>query len=196
MRWSSLVCVVAAGLLGCSSDGDGSPSTESDAVAGDSTASDAGTDSAAVDTGATAFDTGAPVVDTGATTVDTGAPAVDSGTSSDAGGCGATVSFAKDIQPIFTASCASSSCHGGTAPKDNLNLTSGKAYAELVNVKATGTGCTTRTLVVPSNVASSYLMNKLTGVDICGAKMPKTGTISTANVDKIRTWICSGAKND
>ena len=53
-----------------------------------------------------------------------------------------------------------------------------------------------RTLVVPSNVASSYLMNKLTGVDICGAKMPKTGTISTANVDKIRTWICSGAKND
>ena len=110
--------------------------------------------------------------------------------------CGPTVSFAADVQPIFTASCAQSNCHGAR-PQASLSLEAGRSWSELVGVTSTAMACRERILVVPGSEADSYLMNKLLGTDICGSQMPKRGeSLSSAELDTIRAWICHGAAND
>jgi len=78
-------------------------------------------------------------------------------------------------------------------PAEGLNLSSSSTgYAGLVNVSSTE--CTTKKRVLPGDSANSYLMNKLTGLNMCfGSKMPKTGSISQAQLDTIQAWIDSGA---
>jgi hypothetical protein len=112
--------------------------------------------------------------------------------------CGSTtVSFASDIQPIFTASCVDAGCHTGARPKENLSLDAGKAFADLVFV-ATDQCNAERTLVVPGDVSASYLMNKLLGTDLCtGSQMPKAGqSLPSADLAAISSWICQGALNN
>lgn len=111
-------------------------------------------------------------------------------------GCGTTVSFAADVQPIFTASCNGTGCHSGVMPRGDLSLVTGKSYAELVNVASAS--CSGKLLVTPGDVSKSYLENKLTGVGICsGTQMPKAGaSLPAAQLAKIRSWICNGAKNN
>lgn len=112
--------------------------------------------------------------------------------------CGAgTVSFATDVQPIFDASCVDAGCHTGARPKASLSLDGGKAFAELVGVKTDG--CSgQRTLVVPGDPSSSYLMQKLLGTDLCsGSQMPKAGqSLASPKLATISTWICQGAPNN
>jgi hypothetical protein len=106
-------------------------------------------------------------------------------------GCGPTVSFANQIQPLFNASCTTG-CHGGKRPAGGLSLAEGAAYAELVNVTST---CSGRKHVLPGAPASSYLINKLTGLDMCsGSVMPKAGgELPSVQIELIRAWICQGA---
>jgi hypothetical protein len=109
-------------------------------------------------------------------------------------GCGPTVSFASQVQPIFTASCSANGCHsGGAKPAAGLSLVAGAAYGALVNVAASS--CTGKVRVSPSSVPNSYLMNKLTNAGICnGTQMPKTGqSLSAAELNAISGWICAGA---
>lgn len=110
--------------------------------------------------------------------------------------CGATVSFSSQIQPIFSANCATSGCHAGARPQASLDLSSGRAYANLVNV-ASAT-CSGLERVVPSRVDKSYIINKLTGVGICsGTQMPKSGgALPASQIDLVRAWICNGALNN
>lgn len=110
--------------------------------------------------------------------------------------CGPSVSFASQVQPIFTAKCATMGCHTGLVPQQGLDLSSGKAYAELVNVASSE--CSGRTRVVPGDVANSYLINKITGVNMCPntTKMPKTGSLSSTQIDTIAAWVCNGAPNN
>jgi hypothetical protein len=109
-------------------------------------------------------------------------------------GCGPTVSFASQVQPIFNGSCTSN-CHGGNRPAGGLSLASGAAYAELINVTSS---CKGRKQVAPGSPDASYIINKLTGVDMCaGSVMPKMGgELSPAQIDLIRGWICQGAPNN
>jgi len=81
-------------------------------------------------------------------------------------------------------------------PAETLSLESGKAFAELVNV-ASGQ-CGGRTLVKPGAPASSYIMDKLTGTNLCmGSQMPKAGqSLPSTQIDTIRNWICQGASNN
>jgi hypothetical protein len=77
-----------------------------------------------------------------------------------------------------------------------MDLTMGKAYSNLVNVPS---GCSDgRLRVAPGSPATSYLINKLTGVDMCsGTQMPAKGaSIPQSQIDLIRTWICLGAPNN
>jgi hypothetical protein len=108
-------------------------------------------------------------------------------------GCGPTVSFSSQVQPIFTASCANAGCHTGTRPAGKLTLASGSSYADLVNVAASSCSCRLR--VKPSAVSQSYLVNKLLGQDLCsGSQMPKAGSsLPSANLAAINGWICEGA---
>lgn len=108
-------------------------------------------------------------------------------------GCGAPVSFAATIQPIFTASCTTG-CHGGSRPSAGLDLSPGNAYAALVG-KLTS-GCRdNRVRVAAGNPSGSYLLDKLLGQNMCsGSQMPARGTsLPPAQIEAVRSWICQGA---
>jgi hypothetical protein len=78
--------------------------------------------------------------------------------------------------------------------------TQAAAYTSLVNAKASGPACGTsgETRVVPNDAANSLLYQKVSmAKPNCGAQMPFGGTpISTANQEKILTWIDQGALNN
>ena len=116
--------------------------------------------------------------------------------------CGdTTISLANDIQPIFTQSCASNGCHDGNSRPGgpgaggatSLELTAGNALQSLLD---TTTPC--GPVLVPGDPASSLLVGKLTGTELCmGSLMPKgNGSITTAQIDLIATWVCQGAANN
>jgi len=107
---------------------------------------------------------------------------------------GGPVSFSA-VAPILADNCTNNGCHVGTMPKEGLNLSASKAYAELVNVKATQ--CNDGRLLVPSNgMGASYLMQKLLGQNMCsGSRMPKADTsLPAADLALIQAWICNGAQ--
>ena len=112
--------------------------------------------------------------------------------------CGnASVSFSGAVQPIFTASCALSGCHLGATAKEGMNLASGSAYSNIVNVLAKE--CSDgRLRVKPGDPANSYVIQKLTNVNLCfGGQMPKTGgALPTSEETTIANWICEGAPNN
>jgi CHRD domain len=90
----------------------------------------------------------------------------------------AGVSFALDVQPIFTANCLLA-CHvtGGIAP---LSLQPGLAYNNIL------------TRVVPGSSATSNLIDRLTGA--IPPRMPLINApLDTASMDLIRAWIDNGA---
>ena len=97
-----------------------------------------------------------------------------------------------DIQPIWNTSCKG--CHTGGGSSGKLKLDSG--YSATVNVASSVTGYD---LIEPGDTAKSYLWHKLQGthasVGGSGATMPKSGTISKADLAIIETWINEGAPN-
>lgn len=105
--------------------------------------------------------------------------------------CGTSVSFRDEIYPIL----ASCSCHAGRGAHDPpwfLNLKG--AYEELVNKRSGSKFCSDKTLVVPGDTKSSYLLHKLEAApNICGDKMPPRGQLSASEMDKLKRWICHGA---
>ena len=110
---------------------------------------------------------------------------------------GDTVSFARDVQPIFPARCAQQiGCHGAS-PGSMLLLSSGGEYAALTNGKSTEPPCTGAPLVVPGSPDTSVLVKKLTGTSCGFSMMPLGGpALSAADIAKIRDWIAEGAPNN
>jgi len=99
------------------------------------------------------------------------------------------VSFAADVQPILTASCATAPCHAGTTPSAGMDLSAGNARAALIGVNSPNYGIVR---VVPGNSAQSLLWLKLSD-DPPGAAMPLTGSITEQERLTIRAWIDEGA---
>lgn len=64
-----------------------------------------------------------------------------------------------DIQPIFTARCATSSCHSVATHQVGLNLAPGYAYDQTVNVQAVFRPAWKR--IVPGKADSSFLIQVL-----------------------------------
>lgn len=105
------------------------------------------------------------------------------------------ISFSNQVQPIFSASCAIPGCHLGTSAQQGMDLSSGNAYNNIVNVKSIEVPSFYR--VKPSSSDSSYLYMKITGASgISGVQMPKTGSISQSQIQTIKDWIDQGAKNN
>jgi hypothetical protein len=104
-------------------------------------------------------------------------------------------SFGSDVYPIIkNHGCAGTSCHGGARPAQGLDMSSQSvAYGSLVNVASSE--CKSRKLVLPGAPASSYMLDKVKGTNLCsGSKMPKTGTgLSSAEINTVASWIGSGA---
>jgi hypothetical protein len=102
--------------------------------------------------------------------------------------------FASQVQPIFTQLCTS--CHSGSSPKANLDLSSGKAYGQLVGVPSTV--CSSLNRVQAGSTANSYLVHKVEGSGSCftGNKMPPSGGMSSTQLTTIKSWISAGAPNN
>jgi hypothetical protein len=94
----------------------------------------------------------------------------------------ATISFSKDIQPLFTASCALSGCHvsGAQVP----NLSKGFAYQALFD----------EDMIVPFDPANSELMGWLTGK--LSPVMPLGSGPNEVINEKVYNWIKQGALNN
>lgn len=118
--------------------------------------------------------------------------------------CGSgTVSFAGDVQPIFSASCASMGCHDGVgAPGGpggpggggtSLDLTVANSYQSLLEAT---TSC--GPVVAAGDPESSVIIGKLTGTEVCmGSQMPKgDAPLAPEIIDTIAIWICQGAANN
>jgi hypothetical protein len=112
---------------------------------------------------------------------------------------GPAVTFTSLYTGILMPTCLP--CHstgaGQTTGKLNLS-TQGLAYTDLTNATATlGTACTGKgPLVVAGSHATSLLWEKLQPTPICGAQMPKTGTLTAAQIAEVAAWIDDGAKNN
>jgi hypothetical protein len=105
------------------------------------------------------------------------------------------VSFSGRLQPLFTTKCATSTCHGGPNPQQDLDLRAGQAHRELVNVDSTE--CPMKR-VLPGAPDLSYLMFKLAGGGPCflGTRMPPAATMSEKDREAIESWIAAGAPDN
>lgn len=112
------------------------------------------------------------------------------------GGGGQTVSFAADVQPIFTTNCALSGCHNAATAQAGQVLEQGVAIANIVNVPSTEQPALFR--VNPGNADDSYLVRKIRGTPgITGGRMPlNRPPLSQAQIDTIVTWVNEGAVDD
>jgi hypothetical protein len=103
-----------------------------------------------------------------------------------------------NVQPIFTASCATVMCHvtGGTAP---MSLESGKAFASLVGVASAAVGCSPSLRVLECGPlrSQSVLADKILATTVsppcAGTAMPKGMPLAAAKQKLIIDWIAQGA---
>ena len=111
----------------------------------------------------------------------------------------ALVSFATDVQPIFTQNCAFAGCHAGATPARGLNLEAGQAFDNLVGIPSGGMPA--MNLVQPGDPDNSYLFKKHRGdADIVGGRMPLNDPTFFDNnpdlLDLEEDWIRQGAQNN
>src|SRR5882762_3125963 len=110
------------------------------------------------------------------------------------------VSFANNVQSVFTANCIG--CHSGTGAPEGMSLANGVAYGAIVNVAAGEVAALKR--VRPYLPDSSYLVHKIQGtqgtVGGSGARMPLGcsggNCLPNATINTIRNWILQGANNN
>lgn len=97
---------------------------------------------------------------------------------------------------ILSTTCAVSGCHAGPSPQQDLDLSAGVAYGQLVNVTSKQQSAFLR--VEPGNAADSYLYMKVSGDPrISDGRMPLGGVpLSTEKLEAIAMWIEAGAAND
>lgn len=106
------------------------------------------------------------------------------------------ISFSKDIQPIFTKSCAIPDCHSVKSHKvpKGMILSEGMAYQNIVNVKSKEMPRAMR--VTPGDLNKSYLYDKITGNQDDGDRMPPKKSLAKENIELIKAWILAGAPGD
>jgi len=103
------------------------------------------------------------------------------------------VSFKKDVLPAFQESCLA--CHYDKTQMPGLDLSMGRAYADLVNQKSHLDPHLL--LVTPSSVSGSFLMEKLSPKPRYGAPMPPYGRpLTPEEVSLLAEWIRQGAKDN
>jgi len=95
---------------------------------------------------------------------------------------GPEISFAKDIKPIFDASCNFQGCHGANPPSQLL-LTS---YDNLKKGGRSGPA------FIAKNAKDSLIVKRIEP----GGGMPPGGQLADEQVDKIKKWIDEGGENN
>lgn len=99
------------------------------------------------------------------------------------------------VDTILQRSCATYGCHAGPELNTGLDLSSGQAYANLVNVASAEVPSMDR--VEPGDASNSYLIAKLAGtqeaVGGSGDRMPSPFGLSQSELDLITAWVNAGA---
>ena len=94
-----------------------------------------------------------------------------------------TVSFKKNIIPIFNIYCNSSNCHGGNFPQGNFSLEPSVAYQHLWN----------KSMIDTLYPERSVLYAQMNGGNMI---MPPSGRIDSFYVKEVLKWIQQKAKNN
>ncbi len=97
------------------------------------------------------------------------------------------ISYAADIQPIWTANCIV--CHG-VGGNGGLDLRSPDSHGRLVGIAATGY---VGVRIAADEPDQSVLYRKLTGAGGVGGFMPPTGMLGPTEIETVRRWIVEGA---
>jgi hypothetical protein len=112
------------------------------------------------------------------------------------------VSFALNVQPIFSDDCGVVGCHVPGSPTGNLILAEGFSYDQIVGVPSGEVA--SYPYVAPGNPSQSYLAIKINYMGLFptlgkASQMPATSTgsvLSAAEIDTIANWIAQGAVNN
>jgi hypothetical protein len=112
---------------------------------------------------------------------------------------GPVMTLSKDVQPIFTTSCALAGCHRGSSPEEGLSLAAGETFASVVGVPSSQ--ASDLNLVEPGDPQMSYLFHKISGTQRSvggeGTRMPRNrAALKAADIEKIRLWIEQGAEEN
>ena len=106
-----------------------------------------------------------------------------------------SATFTRVQNEVFTPTCAAIGCHDPLGQQQQLVLTPGRAYANIVNRPSTEMPSLQR--ITPSDPSNSYLYRKVIGSGVTGDRMPQGGPFLTdAQIKLIRDWIRRGAPND
>jgi hypothetical protein len=101
---------------------------------------------------------------------------------------GQLLGFADNIQPIFTANCAVSTCH--VTPSSSgapMSLAAGVSWGNLVNVGGR---------VIPGNSADSTLVVRIGGSTLQRMPPSPAPLLPATDQNLIKVWIDMGAKNN
>jgi hypothetical protein len=116
---------------------------------------------------------------------------------------GAAPSLANVLQPVFTAKCATPTCHQTQSASGNLNMETGVTYGESVGVPSESGLAKGLKIVDPGNVKGSYLVRKILakGLARFDSAMPQGCPVSVPcltdeETAQILTWINAGAPNN
>ncbi len=105
-----------------------------------------------------------------------------------------SATFSTIQKEIFNVSCAVSGCHAGANAAAGMDLSSGNAFNNLVNIPSTSNSNFVR--VQPGNSANSFLVKRLRNIGESSGVMPPSGKLSENAIQLVETWINNGAKND
>ena len=95
-----------------------------------------------------------------------------------------TISFVRDVQPIFQAGCVAG-CHTGGSPQGHLSLDSAVAYAELWR---SGTGN-----IDTLNPTASLLYSSMVSAT---SPMPPSGKLDDCKLKLVLKWLQQKAQNN
>ena len=115
-------------------------------------------------------------------------------------------SFSRDVQPIFTSTCATSACHDASFRGGGQVLEPGLAYGDTVGVRSTEVRHLFR--VKPRSIRGSFLARKILSEGIppgigggrmpqgCPLIPPRTGCLTAEQLFTVLSWIANGAPNN
>jgi hypothetical protein len=110
----------------------------------------------------------------------------------------ASPSFARDVQPILTATCATTSCHSAVTHQLDLALDADHAYDELVQQRSLF--FPGLFLVAPGRADSSWMVNLISADSLQRFDHPRMplgrAPLSERQIQTIVNWINQGAKRN
>lgn len=95
---------------------------------------------------------------------------------------------------VFDKSCAFTGCHAGSNPAAGMDLISGKAYSNLVNVTANLNSNFNR--VEPGSSGNSFIIKMMRNSGESTRQMPPSGKLDESLIQYVEKWIDEGAKNN